>query len=343
MFRKFYPEFNDIFQQIIRENCTIEFEAYQTIDNISDAPFVAPPGSSVPNQLALSLSDCILRCTSEYIKANMGSASVILGLTPTILATMGNSVEEISTLMVVGRRPFLGFILAFGAPAVAPALFFQYMDPWALLLVEQKYRPRPKQLSYKKEIAVIVLEYIFGLAVITNNIQLSLQLGVMVCHTFAPHLSYLTLLWSILVLVIHVSGTWALWSRTKPLQGWSRRSLWVLFREQFQPLRKTTSDTLHFCDETYLFLSLKWFASLFTIWHIIYGTLLFSSMLFISITDGLRVIGRFMASALVCRFILMYKLSLLRDYHVGEEKAIKLQRFGTSNSGEEALLNVEAP
>ena len=58
----------------------------------------------------------------------MGSAAVILGLTTTILATMGNSVEEISTLVVVGRRPILGLILAAGAPAVAPVFFFRVSE-----------------------------------------------------------------------------------------------------------------------------------------------------------------------------------------------------------------------
>ncbi|OAL55555.1 hypothetical protein IQ07DRAFT_627638 [Pyrenochaeta sp. DS3sAY3a] len=227
-FKKFYPEWNDIFQRIIRENCTIEFEAYQTHENASGAPFLTTTGGTAEYRLAQPVIECILGSTSEYIKANMGSAAVVLGLTPTILATMGNSVEEISTLIVVGRRPFLGFILAFGTPAVAPALFFQYLDPRALL-TEQKYRLRPKKLSYKGEIAVIVLEYMFGLAVIANNIHLSLQLGVQVCHTFAPHLTYITWIWSILVLAIHISGTLALWIRKMPFQRWSRRSLYTGF------------------------------------------------------------------------------------------------------------------
>lgn len=46
--------------------------------------------------------------------------------------------------------------------------------------------------------------------------------------------------------------------------------------------------------------------------HVILGTLIFSSMLFISTRDAVYVLGRFMCSVLVCRILLMYELAKLR-------------------------------
>jgi hypothetical protein len=47
--------------------------------------------------------------------------------------------------------------------------------------------------------------------------------------------------------------------------------------------------------------------------HIIFGTLTFSSLLFISVRDAVTVIGRYLASLLLCRAILTYELACLRD------------------------------
>jgi hypothetical protein len=65
--------------------------------------------------------------------------------------------------------------------------------------------------------------------------------------------------------------------------------------------------------ETYWFIAISWFTSILTVCHVLYGTLAFSSMLFIAVKDSLRVISRFMASVICCRVILMYELATLRD------------------------------
>jgi hypothetical protein len=47
--------------------------------------------------------------------------------------------------------------------------------------------------------------------------------------------------------------------------------------------------------------------------HIIFGTTIFSSMLFVSIDDGCIIIISLMASVIVCRVILTYELAVLRE------------------------------
>jgi hypothetical protein len=54
--------------------------------------------------------------------------------------------------------------------------------------------------------------------------------------------------------------------------------------------------------------------------HLLLGTLVLSSMLFISARDGTYVLGRFMISVLLCRAVLMYELAKLRMlYHMDKE------------------------
>ncbi|KAJ4326897.1 hypothetical protein N0V84_002724 [Fusarium piperis] len=47
--------------------------------------------------------------------------------------------------------------------------------------------------------------------------------------------------------------------------------------------------------------------------HIIFGTMVFSGILFVSINDSLSIISRLMAIATVCRIIVSYKLLVLRE------------------------------
>jgi hypothetical protein len=339
-FQQWYPEWAEIFDKIVHDNCTAEYTAYRTMKK-SDAPVQYWTGGNPTNRLVHPVVNCILQHTPEFIKANMGSAGVILGLTPMILATMGNSVEEISTLVVVGRRPILGLCLAAGSPAVAPARFFEYLNPWNLL-ENRLYRLRPKQFSTRGEVTVIVLEFVFAVAVIANTISLGVELGLRVCNTFAPHLTYLPLLWSILVLAIHISGIIALWVRTTSVRRCNYISVYRLVREQFLPLDNRITANLTFKDESYVFLAMAWFTCILSICHVISGTLVFSSMLFISVRDSVTVIARYMASALLCRVILMYKLSLLRNFHNMEREDDTKTHKSTTSLGEPLLPKISS-
>jgi hypothetical protein len=69
----------------------------------------------------------------------------------------------------------------------------------------------------------------------------------------------------------------------------------------------------------------QWFHSIGTVAHIIFGTLIFSSMNFIGPRDAMQVLGRYMASILCSRILLMYELSVVREcYNAGlNEDALK--------------------
>jgi hypothetical protein len=65
--------------------------------------------------------------------------------------------------------------------------------------------------------------------------------------------------------------------------------------------------------ETKTFLFSAWTLSMFTIFHINFGTLLFAITTFISSRDALTVVAKYIGSAVVCRIVLLYELAGLRE------------------------------
>jgi hypothetical protein len=113
--------------------------------------------------------------------------------------------------------------------------------------------------------AIVVLEYILAIAIIANTVSLCSQLGLRVSCTFAPHLTYLPLLWTILGISIHISGAAALWVRTTAMRKRSCASTFQLLRQQFKPLDRHIASDVGFEDESYLYICLSWFTSLLSV------------------------------------------------------------------------------
>jgi len=312
-FKHWYPEFGHVFDRILRTNCSVEYDTYLT-SNINQTLIdrFRYIGADKDNVLAQSVSNCILEATSEFIKSNMAGAGVLLGLTPTILAAVGSSADETAMLFDLSRRPFLAVLLAAGSPAVFPLRSFEHRDPLAILR-ERDGRLRPPVLPGYIEGIIMALEYLFALAAIANVVSISWELGRRVICGFAPHVTYIPLLWAVLNIGIHISSAVALRLRTSVKCNRPSASYLDLFRLHFTPLARQKPVVITLYPETYSFIFFSWLTPLFTVLHCLFGTLAFSSMLFISVRDSIYVISRFMVSVIVCRVILMYELAALRD------------------------------
>lgn len=278
-----------------------------------DAPIDWFPGGGNTNRLAQPVTNCVLEYSSEFIKSNMAAAAVVLGLMPTILATLGNSVEETSTLCVIAQSPLLALLVATGSPAIFPTRSFKPSRPMKLV----KFRPgniRPREISFHIRNVIMIVEYlVMGLA-IANTITLCQQLGFQAVSTVAPHWTNLQLVWSLIGIPIHMSAAMSLWFRTQ-LNSLSRTSYALqILRQQFIPIDDTVWTMAVIGDETYLSVIFSYFTSLVGTCHVIYGTMLFSSLVFISAKDSLTVMSRYMASSMVSRIVLMYELHRMRGF-----------------------------
>lgn len=98
------------------------------------------------------------------------------------------------------------------------------------------------------------------------------------------------------------------------------RGIWLHARKEVQrscisPFSDTTYEYVDTFPDTMLFIGLKWFLTPSIILHVIFCKLVLSSLTFICPRDAVEVIGRFMASVLLCRAVLMYEIAGIRDWY----------------------------
>ncbi|KAH8648505.1 hypothetical protein BX600DRAFT_442794 [Xylariales sp. PMI_506] len=342
-FRRFPPQYNAGFQSILRNDCRELYNEYLVNKSLIEA---IPANISIfdINSLTHVVVNCVLENTPEIIKSKMASAQVVLGLAPTILATLGTGPQETGLLAVVGRRPLLALALAAGSPAVFSIRSFEYIK--SIEELQEHYMHRPGFLR-RLDPAMSVVELALALLSVANIGELAWQLGATVIFTALPDKEYVVLLWAFLGLTIHVLGAVAVLVRTKvkpskrkekknataAVGGGGRRGedhahhvshVTEVISGQFKPLaRQNTELEVKILPESTVFFVVSWVTAVYTACHIIFGTIVFSGALFISLTDSVIVIVRLMASVIVCRIILTYELSIMRSLvHVEKDQPL---------------------
>jgi hypothetical protein len=330
-FKAWYPQYGFVFQQILEEDCTDQYNIYlygqksnTTIDWYS--------GADSHTEFVEPLANCILNNSSQYISFQLQTAQIILGLTPTVLAVLGASSDETATLTVVGKRPLLAFLLAAASPSLFTHRAFDHRDPRGIL----KKREYHLQYSFKGgkglRCFIVFIEYIFVLAALANVATITWELGTRAICSLAAEIYYLPLTWALLGICVHGvgvilfrirarRGTQATTLEGKPsLTDWRHRFRQELHEFLPYELGWYYSDAVYvlWFKESMMYIAGSWFLSIGTVAHIIYGTLVFSGLLFIGPRDATSVLGRYMASILICRIILKHELAILRDrYNVG--------------------------
>ncbi|KAJ5797284.1 uncharacterized protein N7503_006580 [Penicillium pulvis] len=341
-FQDWFAEYGFIFNRIISENCPSEYEFYKTghTNNTLWMEHIRWLGSEreVLEQLTVPLINCMLGACPEFIKSDMAGANVLLGLAPSILAVLGSDIDETSLLAVVGNRPFLALILAAGSPAVVPMRPLEYRDPLEALKARTDELPL-KFYSYPVEVVISIVEYGLRFAAIANTIEMTLSLGFQTILSFAPGYPYFVITWALLGLFAHSCAALGLRLRTRRADPIPNGKHWWSFITHIgevvgfpshttaaggddlynklkrlftgyskeDPPPKFVVKRLTICTWT-----VNLILAVMTSCHVILGTLIFSSMLFISTRDAVYVLGRFMCSVLVCRALLMYELAKLR-------------------------------
>ena len=314
LFRAWYPQYRDIFNQIIETACAPQYAAYQD-GNASftiDEPGAPSDGANTPGE---SVVQCILNTTSEFIKANMAAAAVLLGVMPVALSVLGSNSEESALIVIIARRPLLATLLLAGSPVVVALQPFEYKDPVEILRSRER---RFSSLNLGPRWLVLALEYIIVLVALANVVHATYQLSVGTVAMLLPDSFWLPGLWAASGVVVHLIGAMCLGSRLRVVDDHSaamtKKQNWLvrLIRSEFT-LSKHKRVTVETLPERKLFLALSWTVSTCTTFHVIFGTLAFSSIQFISVRDAFGVVGRYTASVTAGRIVAMYELSGLRD------------------------------
>jgi hypothetical protein len=254
------------------------------------------------------------------MKFNMAGAAVLLSLTPSILAVLGPSVEEMSSLFIIARRPLLGMCLAAGAPSLYPFRTIAYKEVIENLQ-DRDPHVLPRRFTRPYQYLVMIFEFVLAIGAIANNATNSHQLGMQTSCVFAPQLWFLPILWAFLGILAHLYGSWTLWARVNSERPYKTFIDWL--RIQFTPIAEQTPLKVELYEETFFSVVISWWATFYIACHLIFGTITFSSLIFVTVRDALAVICRYLISLLVCRAILIYELGVLRAKHREERERLE--------------------
>ncbi|KAI1852619.1 hypothetical protein JX266_002160 [Neoarthrinium moseri] len=311
--------------------CKPELEAYWSDGKNATIPYA-------PGTLCINAQSCLLDALPEYSIANMGSSTVLLGLAPAILGLVGPTLPDTSVLMI--QRPILSSLVLLGAPAMNPITLFSntnvedvlLLKPSAIMVALQRsilsWRTGQNgvkvRISTWKTAIISAAQYLLALAAVANTIHntVMLDLGTSVswrCSSFG-----LPLLWNTLSVPISWLAAIGLWYRVGSFNGrkgsdaqlrtnsraFIRRFITsehvpCLFQPQPAWNQQNVPPTV-VSDLTYLAACLL----LLVIYG--FGTLVFSSLLFVAVNDSAIVLLRYAISACCCRFLLWFELESMR-------------------------------
>lgn len=331
------------------------------------------------DQSTIQLADCILQNTPEIIKVRMASAQVLLGLTPSLLAVLAPGAWQTGVIAAAGKRPLLALVLAAGSPTLAPSLTSGSGLMAALLRQSHSGGDNSQRFIFPPWIYKIVRDgkvggnsvwgkvfqstgwmilYIFGLASIANVGEVIWRLITHTALAFTLSDSWFLILWAALGLTVHGFGAIAVWLRIKNLPAIydstgvptneaksCSKGVKVDGHRRPSPSRKCSGrrrNRIEVSPPGIASMLLTWLTAIYTIVHVAFGTLVFSSILFISVLDSVTVIMRLLASVVFCRLGMEYEIAMeLRDMEVVASPPVQVVHG--EEEGEEEQAEVTTP
>ncbi|KAK2592978.1 hypothetical protein QQS21_009306 [Conoideocrella luteorostrata] len=329
-FDQFFPSWNEMIQKILREDCKTSYAAYLTADVHS----INSTGSV--SSLVTPVVDCILRQFPDFRKSELGASAVILGSLPMILSSLGSTGAE--TALIAMRRPFFALLLAAGSPAVSVLRGSEFIDATGKYV---NFRDAQGIMSLPGlrwghirgplRPLLAVTEYLLAGAAVANVAMLAYQLGAHAIIVFAPETIFMLPLWAFLAVLIHFGGVVAMHLRVRlssypAAEGKSYNkkeppsTTWdSLIRDEFSPSAYQQPKFIRWRNDSILFHMLSWVLTVGSVGHVVFGTLVLSSLLFFSVLDSLLIVVRFAASAIVCRGLVRVELSGMGEMMLNRE------------------------
>ncbi|KAF2868120.1 hypothetical protein BDV95DRAFT_670625 [Massariosphaeria phaeospora] len=329
LFDHFFPREAATYHRIVRDHCSAQYAAYKN--------------EPISRQSCQGVLECILDHTSETHKAQLGTTSLILGLTPTILSWTGNGVFEMSLLS--SQRPVLSVLLSVGAPVFSPTSLFPQWRP-AEILAGRPLAFKTPQAVKRHPFVLAVAQYVFAVGAIANLTHVAYIMSYMsVTLSSGCQNRYFVFLWIYVAVSAHICGWFAVHTRA----SWARserhmsvddgkrpeRSFLATLRRlaaiEISPCFAREPHVLKWKVETGLGLFLVNLTTVVVLGHVVWGTIILGSTTLVEPVDAVMLIGRFVASTVVCKAILMFELAGMREVTTLEEEAVVVR---TSSQGE---------
>jgi len=297
-FHRFFWQWDEGLRATLATNCSAALNTYNDPNNHS-------------RTAVYDVVQCLLDQTPNFRALEMAVASVILGLTPTLIQSLGTTTVQTSILSL--RRPALAFFLSIGSPVVNPLRSTAYMND-----VDDLERPvawYPSRLpldgaSWAGSL-VSLAEYLIVLAAVANVSTLAYELGYWSISIMSVGETWLPALWTFLSFVIHMVGMVAFRLRfdVSKAQLQRDRPLWLIRRlwRDLAPVADHQHTTLT-AKESPWFHILAWALYIGVTVHTLFGSVVLSSLIFISPGDAVGIAGRYALSAIACRLVAVFEL-----------------------------------
>lgn len=271
-------------------------------------------------------TNCIMETISERTKASFAGTGVLLGLAPTTLSVLGPSAAEIALLSL--HRPLLSVFLSLGAPAIYPGRFLLWDNPI------RAHAPHTgafvvRRFSKLWAIVISISQYLIGIAAGANIFQAAYRIGLRSVSSWSCETSYWPIVWILLSLVVHSTASLSLRTSVKRKnlyiitpndhkfadpgengERWKQGGLLPNIIDEFtlSSNRKWQVSDLFTVRLNPIAVGLQYLGAFLSVAHLVFGTLLFSSLFFISVHEAVGLIVRFVASATACRIILQFEV-----------------------------------
>lgn len=339
-FRSWFNQYSYQFNLIAKDNCTAEYSIYLygTRQNTSDQTLT---GAGQFTLFVQPMINCLLDNAGGYIQYQLSSSQVLLGITPTIIAVLGTSSEEVCFVALIGRRRLLGLLLATASPSIYTERAFKYQNPDEILKERLGAQRVKSTRGSSRRWFFVLLEYVFVLAAIVNIATLNWTLGMQTVNSLNPNSVYMPMMWSLLGVIAHVMGAVVFHMRVRQLdedgqftrrstlasslKAMVRPSQWPAISEIYHTLKrfarrefdsqpKEPEERLQYAivPESRCFTFLAWLLSVLIIFHIILGTFILSSTNFVGPKDALGILARYILSVIICRVIVVCELAVQR-------------------------------
>jgi hypothetical protein len=163
-------------------------------------------GSGPAYELCRVHASCILEHTSEYNKATMAAANVLLGLLPVILVTMAPTMDELALIAI--HRPVLASLLSMASPAILIERVFKYDDPGKLLERENSDSDKRNpwnlpRLHANSALLLGLLQHLLTLAGVGNLLYLVVQLSLSAVLSWGCTRTWPLYVWMFAPVVFH--------------------------------------------------------------------------------------------------------------------------------------------
>lgn len=265
--------------------------------------------------------NCLIEHETELQKTTYASAQVVLGLIPPLLAGVGNSVPELSIL--ASQRPFLSFLLTLGAPSMYLSRISEYINPFEILDSAIK-SPLAGRTTLILGTTLPLLQYFLAAGAVANNIELALRIGSQSVLVWGCRSWYMPLVWvlfpistyTIASLSCHIVLEKQQHAQEGCSEGFARGGI-------VEDMFKTCLQCLQVCIHLPLIekgrpppqgaVLLQMIAACLAFVHVVLGTLILASLVFVGFHDTLYILARFLSSVLVCRIVALLQLSVIRS------------------------------